>query len=107
MFSYIGASPVRRYIPRKPHPNGLLGYALASFTIVGTNRLPVLFDFEPYVVGNTPTAQEAMMRLHRRYREVYIPSLPYPCALMPSPSPMSDLTSLSTLLLALLPKSES
>ena len=79
LFSYIGASPVRRYIPRKPHPNGLLGYALASYTIVGTDRLPILFDFEPYVVGNTPSAQEAMMRLHRRYREVYIPSLSFSC----------------------------
>ena len=58
--------PVTRYFPRKPHPNGLCTYGLASALVVDGRRLPILMDIEPVTLGNEVSAQEAMMRLQSR-----------------------------------------
>lgn len=68
LYEFNGECPVRRFIPRKPHQNGLLTYALASYVNCGTKKLPIVLDFEPYVTGNPITAQEAMIRLYGRLR---------------------------------------
>jgi hypothetical protein len=71
IYEYNGDCPVRRYIPRKPHPNGLEVFGLAGLVRVGTYLLPFVYDFEPYTVGNAPTPQEAMIRLYSRLRARY------------------------------------
>jgi hypothetical protein len=68
IYEFNGDCPVRRYIPRKPHPNGLLVYCLAGFINVGADRIPIVLDIEPYMLGNEVGAQEAMLRLHARLR---------------------------------------
>ncbi len=68
LYEYLGDCPVRRYIPRKPHPNGLLVYALAGYFRVGADDLPYVLDIEPYTLKNLVTAQDAMMTLFRRLR---------------------------------------
>jgi hypothetical protein len=68
MYEFNGECPVRRYIPRKPHPNGLLVYALAGFVNIGADQVPFVMDFEPYTLGNEVGAQDAMIRLHSRLR---------------------------------------
>jgi len=68
IYEYNGDCPVRRYIPRKPHPNGLEVFGLAGLVRVGTDLLPFVYDFEPFTHGNTPTPQEAMILLHSRLR---------------------------------------
>lgn len=68
LYEFNGDCPVRRYIPRKPHPNGLLVYAMATYVHAGADKLPVVLDLEPYAVGNLVSAQEAMMRLASRLR---------------------------------------
>jgi hypothetical protein len=68
LYEYNGACPIRRYIPRKPHPNGVLTYALSGFFNVGLDKIPYVLDFEPYTLDNLVTPQEAMMALFRRLR---------------------------------------
>jgi hypothetical protein len=68
LYEFNGGCPVRRFIPRKPHPNGLLVYGMASYVHAGADELPVLLDLEPYALGNLVTPQEAMMRLAHRLR---------------------------------------
>jgi hypothetical protein len=58
--------PVKRYIPRKPHPNGLLVYGLAGYFLVGQHELPYTLDFEPYLLDNRVGAKEAIMVLLSR-----------------------------------------
>lgn len=59
-------SPVHVYIPRKPHPNGLLSYGLAGYTAHG--KFPMLLDLEPYLPGNRVSAREAARRLAQRFQ---------------------------------------
>lgn len=67
LYEFNGSDcPVKRYIPRKPHPNGLLVYGLAGYFIMGQHQLPYTLDFEPYVLDNRVGAQEAMMVLYSR-----------------------------------------
>lgn len=68
LYEFNGECPVRRFIPRKPHPNGLLVYGMASYVHAGADQLPVVLDLEPYALDNQVTPQEAMMRLARRLR---------------------------------------
>lgn len=68
LFEYNGECPVRRYIPRKPHPNGLLVYGLAGYFHFGTTSMPFCLDFEPYVPNNLVSPQSAMTALLRRAR---------------------------------------
>jgi hypothetical protein len=60
-------SPVHVYIPRKPHPNGLLSYGLAGYTAHG--KFPMLLDLEPYLPANRVSAREAARRLAERFQE--------------------------------------
>jgi hypothetical protein len=66
LYEFNGQCPIRRYIPRKPHPNGLLNYCAACYFNVGADRLPVVLDMEPYVLDNLVAPQGAMIRLHSR-----------------------------------------
>lgn len=69
MFAFNGQCPVKRYIPRKPHPNGLLAYGLAGYLLVGSYEIPIVYDYEPYHLENLVGPQDAMMRLLRRIRK--------------------------------------
>jgi hypothetical protein len=69
LYEFNGECPVKRYIPRKPHPNGILVYCLAGYLYVGEYELPYVFDIEPYVLDNLVSAQEAMMCLYNRFLE--------------------------------------
>lgn len=69
LYEFNGVCPIRRYIPRKPHPNGLLVYGMAGYFNVGQDKLPFVLDFEPYFLQNEVSAQEAMIRLHSRLRK--------------------------------------
>ena len=69
LYEYTGQCPIRRYIPRKPHPNGLLVYCLAGYFRVGADDLPYVLDFEPYTLSSQVSAQDAMMALFRRLRQ--------------------------------------
>ena len=75
VFAWLGTScPVRVYIPRKPNPNGLLSYGLCTWVTVGTRKLPLLLDTVPYCqVDSKMTAQESMMELMKRFRQVLPP----------------------------------
>lgn len=42
MFEFNGDCPVKRWIPQKPHPNGLLAYGLAGYLLVGSDLLPIV-----------------------------------------------------------------
>jgi len=69
LYEFEGKCPVKRYIPRKPHPNGLLVYGIASYIYAGVDAIPFVLDFEPYTVNNQVTAQDAMIRLLERLRQ--------------------------------------
>src|SRR4051794_25766445 len=68
LFDFEGKCPVRRYIPRKPHPNGLLSYGLAGYFYVGAYKLPFVLDMEPYVLDNLVGPHEALINLQERLR---------------------------------------
>jgi hypothetical protein len=69
LYEYLGDCPVRKFIPRKPHPNGLEAFALACYIRVGESLIPVVLDLEPYMLGNEIAPQEAMILLHSRLRQ--------------------------------------
>lgn len=69
VYAFEGKCPVKRFIPRKPHPNGLLSYGLAGEMLVGYNKLPIVYDYEPVTLDNTPSAQVAMMKLLDRFKQ--------------------------------------
>ncbi|MCI0549520.1 MAG: hypothetical protein L0287_01050 [Anaerolineae bacterium] len=54
----------QRYIPRKPHKNGLLNY-IASFK---TDHGPYLFDLEPdYLANNPVNSRTALLKFLYRW----------------------------------------
>jgi Transposase IS4 len=61
VYEFTGSSPCHVYIPRKPHPNGLLSYGLSLYT--AELKLPVLFDLEPHVPSNMLSARDSAKRL--------------------------------------------
>ena len=73
VFAWDGTGcPVRHYIPRKPHPNGLLAYCTCTWTYVAGEKMPVLWDVEPH---HSPDQVETgphacMLRLLRRIKQV-------------------------------------
>lgn len=69
IYAFEGETSDKRYIPRKPHPNGLLNYCLCGEILVDQNIIPIVLDCEPYKSEHTVGAQEAMMRLLRRFKE--------------------------------------
>jgi hypothetical protein len=68
LYEYNGDCPVKRYIPRKPHPNGLLVYGLSGYFHIEGSELPYCLDFEPYLLDNQVGAQGAMMNLLTRLK---------------------------------------
>lgn len=86
--------PVHQYIPRKPHPNGLLSYGLCCWTAVNGRKLPILISSIPYCdVANKPTAQGSMKELLRRFKEVFFLSKHCPYLLYRSAQPSPPHTS--------------
>lgn len=67
IYEFQGKCPVKRYIPRKPHPNGLLTYAAAGYLLVASYAIPIVYDHEPYTLDRAVGPHEAMMRLLRRF----------------------------------------
>jgi hypothetical protein len=69
VWEYLGDSPCHAFIPRKPHPNGLLIYVLAGYT--AKMRIPIIIAVEPWIPFNklTPrdSAKALMARLHKAY----------------------------------------
>lgn len=62
---------LRKYIPRKPHPNGFLSYGLCGWTYVDGHKKPVLLDSEPCdTAEHNPSAHEAFLALAERFRHV-------------------------------------
>lgn len=61
VYEYFGSSPCHMFIPRKPHPNGLMSYGLSGYTAV--MKLPMLLDIEPWVPLNKYSARQSALRL--------------------------------------------
>lgn len=61
-----------RYIPRKPHPNGLLSYGMAGYTAV--EKMPIVLDLDPHLPGHRTHAHQALRTLMRRLKKAH-PSL--------------------------------
>lgn len=53
-----------RYIPRKPHPNGMMSHGISGYT--ANMRVPMLLDLEPYVPLNKSTPRDAAQLLLER-----------------------------------------
>jgi Transposase IS4 len=71
IFEYLGTCPVKKYIPRKPHPNGLQAICVCSWTYVRGEKMPVLLDVEPNCsVTHNPTPHIAFMRIVDRMIQV-------------------------------------
>lgn len=64
VYEYLGESPCRIFIPRKPHPNGLLSYGISGYT--SEKKMPILLDIEPWVPGNKLTARQSALKLVTR-----------------------------------------
>jgi hypothetical protein len=69
VYEFNGECPVKVYIPRKPHPNGLLTYGISGYFLVGADLIPYVLDYEPRTLDNQVSAQDAMMALHGRCRQ--------------------------------------
>lgn len=69
MYEYEGTTPITRFIPRKPHPNGLLNYCLSGEILVASNKIPIVLDFEPYTVENNVGPHAAMTNLLNRFKQ--------------------------------------
>lgn len=68
LYEFLGVCPVRRFIPRKPHQNGLLCYCLCGYAYCGQFEFQFVLDYEPYTLDNLVSPQDAMMALFRRLR---------------------------------------
>lgn len=66
VYEYLGASPCHVYIPRKPHPNGIMSYGISGYTSV--LKLPMLLDLEPWVPSNKLSARDSAKALVDRTR---------------------------------------
>jgi len=60
-----GAAIPTVYIPRKPHPNGLLNWLCVSKS--STTGLPFVLDFEPHLSFPTISGQNALRKIHTRW----------------------------------------
>jgi hypothetical protein len=69
VYEYLGASPCHVYIPRKPHPNGIMSYGISGYTSV--LRLPMLLDLEPWVPSNKLSARDSAKALVERTRAAH------------------------------------
>lgn len=73
VYEYKGVSPCHVFIPRKPHPNGLLSYGICGYT--AALKLPMLVDLEPWLPGNKLSAQKSARALVNRLLDHYGDSL--------------------------------
>lgn len=69
VYEFFGESPCHVYIPRKPHPNGLMSYGISGYTSV--LKLPMLLDLEPWVAGNKLPARNSAKILVDRTRAAH------------------------------------
>jgi hypothetical protein len=69
VYEYLGESPCHVYIPRKPHPNGIMSYGLAGYTSV--LKMPMLLDLEPWVPSNKLSARDSAKALAARTRAAH------------------------------------
>lgn len=60
IYEFNGGCPVKMYIPRKPHPNGLLNYGLSGYFLVGADLVPYTLDYEPRTLTNQVSAPEML-----------------------------------------------
>jgi hypothetical protein len=58
---FKGDSPVRVYIPKKPHPNGHLFYEAVSLS--KANNLPYLYRFFPHLEDHRPSTTDVYEKL--------------------------------------------
>jgi hypothetical protein len=65
--------PAPSYIPRKPHPNGLLSYGIASYTAV--EKMPIVLDLVPHLPGARTNPHAALLELTHRFRKAH-PAIP-------------------------------
>jgi hypothetical protein len=73
IFKWEGACEegLRKYIPRKPNPNGFLSYGMCGWTYVNGRKQPVLLDSEPCDdPDHDPSAQMAFLALSERFSKV-------------------------------------
>jgi hypothetical protein len=61
VYEFFGSCPCHVFIPRKPHPNGILSYGLSGYTAV--LKLPMLLDIEPWVPLNKYSARDSATHL--------------------------------------------
>lgn len=72
IFEYLGSSPVSKYIPRKPRPNGLQAISMCTWTFVGGELMPVLLDIEPQCsLEHNPTPHDAFISIVDRTIAVF------------------------------------
>lgn len=69
VYEFFGSCPCHVFIPRKPHPNGLLSYGLSGYTAV--MKLPMLLDVEPWVPLNKFSGRESGARLINRFSKAF------------------------------------
>lgn len=83
IYEYLGESPVHvsdtsllcfslttsRYIPRKPHPNGLLSYGMAGYTAI--ERLPILLCLDPHLPGHRCSPHLSLETLVKRLTKAH------------------------------------
>jgi len=69
VYDFQGQSPCHAFIPRKPHPNGLMSYGLSGYT--AKMKLPMLLDIEPWVPSNKLSARESAKSLMTRAKNAH------------------------------------
>lgn len=82
VYEFLGESPCHVYIPRKPHPNGLMSYGLSGYT--AELRMPMLVDLEPWVPTNKLSARDAAKALVDRLCKFHGDALHPPHIIMDS-----------------------
>ena len=73
IFAWEGACAegLRKYIPRKPHPNGFESFGMCGWTYVEGTKQPVLLYSEPCdTVSHNPSPHEAFLALTARFQKV-------------------------------------
>lgn len=60
---------LNRYIPRKPHPNGLLSYGMAGYTAV--EKLPVLLSLDPHLPSHRCSPHKSLKTLVKRLKKAH------------------------------------
>ena len=80
------------YMPRKPHPNGLLFMLLMTFVKHGGHHLPYLLDILPHLVAQDCNPPDVIHQFVARYPEVEPPPHLVTDAAFPTPELLDFLT---------------